>query len=501
MLEVNNLFIRSNEKELVKGISFIIDKGEIVALVGESGSGKTLTSQSLLGLLPETLDVDGTVNYRSQNLLKISQKEWKKIRGRQLSIIFQDPLLSLNPLFTIGKQLRESYFLHQNMSREEVDEDLKRLLKEVGLDPNKDLLNLYPHELSGGMRQRVMIAMAVSQKPDLIIADEPTSALDGETAEMVLNLLAKMNRLYQIAVLFITHDIKLMRGFADRVLIMKEGELIEQSDAESLYVSPQTNYAKLLLHTVPDRSVELVNSISEVVLKLEQVSKSYKTISGSQKVLNAVNASVYQGKWNTIMGPSGSGKSTIIKCILGLEKPDIGKIIYKNQSIYDHDKDVWIYRDNPLRKQLYQDIKLVAQDPYASFDPKLRMDHLLKITLKHRPNLNLEKNSYEEYLMDWFKRCQLSPEDYFAYPTQLSGGKLQRIAIIKALIQEPKLLICDEITSALDVVNKRQILDLLSNLQIKTGVTIFMITHDADIEYHLSDVSYRLNAGELSRVR
>ncbi|GAB7232764.1 ATP-binding cassette domain-containing protein [Facklamia hominis] len=501
MLEVNNLFIRSNEKDLVKGLSFMINKGEIVALVGESGSGKTLTSQSMLGLLPDSLDVEGTINYRGQNLLEINQKAWKNIRGRQLSIIFQDPLLSLNPLFTIGKQLRESYFLHQDISREEIDEDLSRLLKEVGLDPKKDLLNLYPHELSGGMRQRVMIAMAVSQKPDLIIADEPTSALDSETAEMVLNLLAKMNRLYHISILFITHDIKLMRGFADRVLIMKEGEMIEQSDAESFYVDPQTNYAKLLLHTVPDRSLEVANSISEVVLKLEQVSKVYKTKLGSQKVLNTVNASVYKGKWNTIMGPSGSGKSTIVKCILGLEKPDTGKIIYKDQSIYDHDKDVWIYRNKFLRKQLYQDIKLIAQDPYAGFDPKLRMDHLLKITLKHRPHLNLEEYSYEEYLMDWFKRCQLSPEDYFAYPTQLSGGKLQRIAIIKALIQKPKLLICDEITSALDVVNKRQILDLLSSLQIKTGITIFMITHDADIERHLSDVSYRLNVGEMSRVR
>lgn len=494
VLTVQNLGITAHEP-LVKGVSFHVNAGEVVALVGESGSGKTLTALAVNGLLPGTLVQTGLIRFeagagiRGGSLRDEPAGESarsadggsvppgkKPLRGLDTGMIFQEPMTSLNPLHTIAKQIGEAITIHQPaLARESVIARTQELLEQVGLSHFRDRLDAYPHQLSGGERQRVMIAMAVANNPRLLIADEPTTALDVTIQAQILDLLARLCRDTGMAVLLITHDLSIVRRVASRVLIMCKGELVEQGDTRSIFTAPTHPYTKKLLAAEPKSSVPPLPPNTPALAVCSQLTVAYPLHKGffswktpMKTVLDAVSIGVPQGGTLGVVGESGSGKTTLALALLRLTA-STGEITLAGERLD-------MLSGAPLRARR-RDMQMVFQDPFASLNPRMMVGDIISEGLGiHEPQLSTEEREARVDAM--LQEVGLQPEMKTRYPHQFSGGQRQRISIARALILKPKLMVLDEPTSALDVSVQAQILDLLKDLQARFGLSYMFITHD-----------------------
>lgn len=480
LLEIEDLSIsfKTSDKEIkaVENISFNIKKGQITALVGESGSGKSVTALSILKLLPypQAFHPYGSIKFNGKEILKLDDKNIREIRGNKISMIFQEPMTSLNPLHTIEKQISEVLLVHKGLSKKQAKEKCIELLSMVGLENLTARLEAYPYELSGGQRQRVMIAMALANEPDLLIADEPTTALDVTIQQQILHLIKELQKKSKMAVLLITHDLNIVRHMADHVCVMKNGKLVEQGKTTDIFNNPQDKYTKLLISSEPKGSAIATDKKSPIILQTDNLNVAFqikKNFFGKPiKFLNAVNnasISLKKGETLGIVGESGSGKSTLAMAILRLLN-STGKITLNNQRI-----DLFTSEDmRPLR----QKIQIVFQDPFASLNPRMNIFQIITEGLKaHKIGSKEEQLKIAtEALAD----VGLSSDMLERYPHEFSGGQRQRIAIARAIALNPELIILDEPTSALDMTIQVQIINLLKELQKKYKMSYIFISHD-----------------------
>ena len=466
--------------EVVHDISFDIAAGEKLALVGESGSGKSVTALSILQLLDRsyTSYPTGAITFQGKNLLQHDESAMRQLRGRDIAMIFQEPMTSLNPVYTIGQQLVEPLIVHQGFTKDAARKRMLELLARTGIPEPHKRFDAYPHMLSGGQRQRVMIAMALACSPKLLIADEPTTALDVTIQLQILNLLEDLQREFSMAVLMITHDLNMVRRFADRICVMQQGRLVEQATVKNLFETPQHPYTRFLLSSEPTRLADDVAANATVPVPLLQGNKvrCYFPIKsgflrrhiGEIKAVDDVDITLHQGETLGIVGESGSGKTTLGMCLLQLQKCQ-GEIIFDGQRLDT-------MPPQPLRL-LRRHFQVVFQDPYSSLSPRMPVEQLVGEGLQiHFPELN--KAQRRERIIKILEEVGLSGDMLARYPHEFSGGQRQRIAIARVVILEPKLILLDEPTSALDVSVQKQVLELLRNLQRTHGLSYLFITHD-----------------------
>ena len=486
IVSVRNLSIsfRQNIK-VVKDINLDIIKGKTTALVGESGSGKTLSALSILKLLPNSAKITkGEIFFKNQNILSLPQNEIQKIRGNNIATIFQEPMTSLNPLHTINKQIEEIIITHNKVTKKEAKNKTNNLLNEVGLGEITKRPKIYPYELSGGQRQRVMIAMSIANNPDLLIADEPTTALDVTIQIQILDLLSKLQKKMGMTMLFISHDLSVVKKMADFIYVMKDGNIVESGTNDKIFKSPEHNYTKNLVLSQSKKKIVSVNS-TNTILKVENLDVWYpikkgllkKTID-HVKAINKLSFSLNRGECVGIVGESGSGKTSLILAILKLIKSK-GKIIIngKNISLINNSQILG------LRKE----IQIVFQDPFSSLSPRMNIEGIISEGLNiHFPRLS--KIEKKNKIVDTLNKVGLDyAECIDKYPHEFSGGQRQRIAIARALILEPKILILDEPTSALDVTIQNQIIDLLNKLQSDLSLSYIFISHDMKVIKSIAD--------------
>jgi microcin C transport system ATP-binding protein len=480
----------------VKGVSFAIDKGETLALVGESGSGKSVTALSLLQLLPYPLakHPKGSIIIDGMEVVGKAKNDMRKIRGKNISMIFQEPMTSLNPLHTIEKQINETLLVHKGMSQAEAAARVRELLELVGLDAIDERLNAFPHELSGGQRQRVMIAMALANEPDLLIADEPTTALDVTIQAQILELLMDLQQRLGMAILLITHDLGIVRKMAKKVCVMTEGEIVEANSAERLFNNPQHEYTKMLLEAEPKGlPVTKNDALPEIIggrnIKVYFPIKAgfFKRTIDYVRAVDDISVSVKQGHTVGVVGESGSGKSTLGLALLRLISSK-GDILFEGQSIQDANWKTL----RPLRSE----IQIVFQDPYSSLSPRLSVAQIIEEGLiVHEGRGNpIERR---ERISDILKEVGIPSEAQDRYPHEFSGGQRQRIAIARALILKPKFIVLDEPTSALDMSVQAQIVDLLRDLQNRHNLTYLFISHDLKVVRALADSVIVMRHGKI----
>ncbi len=480
VLSVRNLKVAAGDLPLVKDISFDIKRGEIFALVGESGSGKSLTSLSIMRLLPDVLTITGgDIIFKDTHLFNMSESNMNTIRGRKIAMIFQEPQTSLNPVQNIGKQLQEALLLHQHIASKDLQGKLVSLLDEVGIPDSEARLKWYPHQLSGGQKQRVMIAMALACEPELLVADEPTTALDVTIQRQILELLDDLRKTRNLSVLLITHDMGVVSEMADRVAVMQYGELLELADCKEFFANPQHEYSKRLINSLPksDRffqaeDKEALLSVSDLKVWFPKKQGVLQRTVGHTKAVDGVSFSVGRGETLAIVGESGSGKTTTGKAILRLNPIYSGSVRFKGKEISDLSHKQFM----PLRRE----IQVIFQDPYSSMNPRMSIREIIEegmISLQ----VEADGEKREQTMQALLKRVGLEPEHLDRYPHEFSGGQRQRVAIARALAVKPQLIICDEPTSALDVSIRGQVLDLLNELQQETGVALLFITHDLSI--------------------
>ncbi|MBT0958329.1 ABC transporter ATP-binding protein [Alphaproteobacteria bacterium KMM 3653] len=468
--------------EAVKGVSFEVGRGETVALVGESGSGKSVTALSTVSLLGDNAQVAGSVTYDGAQMIDASEAELRRVRGNDISFIFQEPMTSLNPLHTLDKQLAESIALHQGLVGQAATDRIIELLHKVGIRDPESRLKSYPHQLSGGQRQRVMIAMALANGPELLIADEPTTALDVTIQAQILDLLADLKRSENMSMLFITHDLPIVRKIADRVCVMKDGEIVETGPTAEVFDNPQHPYTQMLLAAEPKGMAEPAPENSETVVETENLRIWFpiqrgllrKTV-GHIKAVNDASLTVRAGETLGIVGESGSGKTTLALAIMRLIRSE-GKIIYKGQDVQG-----WGARQ---MRSLRRDMQIVFQDPYGSLSPRLTVEQIVAEGLTiHEVDPNRDNR---DMVADILTEVGLDPSMMHRYPHEFSGGQRQRIAIARAMVLRPKLVVLDEPTSALDRTVQVQIVDLLRDLQKKYGLAYLFISHDLGVVRALS---------------
>ncbi|MBE6468304.1 MAG: ABC transporter ATP-binding protein [Alphaproteobacteria bacterium] len=485
LLKVNNLSVGFYSSEnykykVVKNISFELNKGEVLGIVGESGSGKSITALSIMGLLPYPKAFhtkESSIKYNDIELL--NNPNIREYRGNKISYIFQEPMSSLNPLHSIGKQIAEILILHQKMSEKEAKSEAVRLLKVTGIKNAEEKYNLYPHELSGGQRQRVMIAMAIANKPDILIADEPTTALDVTIAAQIIDLLIELKNSLGMSIIFISHDLNVIRKISDRVMVMKSGKIVEENSCENIFKYPKHSYTKTLIYSF-NKLKENNNVKQQVVAEAKNIVVKFpvkKTFWGKVKeylyAVNNVSIKLKKGKTLGLVGESGSGKTTLAMSFAGFNTYE-GNILYEN-------KDIKHIKNKDLRKK----VQIVFQDPYNSLNPRMTVKDIvgegLKVHFKYT----------KEQQIDEIKKVLLEvglKEDYLnKYPHEFSGGQRQRIAIARALVVEPEILILDEPTSALDVSIAGQILKLLQKIQDTRGLSYLFISHDIKAVGTLAD--------------
>ncbi|WP_315728231.1 MULTISPECIES: ABC transporter ATP-binding protein [unclassified Bradyrhizobium] len=461
----------------VDHVSFDIKRGECVALVGESGSGKSVSALSILRLLPYPVasHPSGTIRFNGRDLLTLSDREIREIRGSDISIIFQEPMTSLNPLHTIERQITEIIHLHRPMSNSAARARTLELLTQVGIPEPETRLGSYPHQLSGGQRQRVMIAMALANEPDLLIADEPTTALDVTVQAQILTLLADIRARLGMSLLFITHDLGIVRRIADRVCVMNGGKIVEQGPVEQVFSTPKHPYTKALLaaEPKPDPAPPRPNApevMSAKDLKVWFPIKRglFRSTVGHIKAVDGVSIAVRKGETLGVVGESGSGKTTLGLALLRLISSD-GPIVFLGRNIQGLKfKDV-----RPFRR----DMQVVFQDPFGSLSPRMSVGDIIAEGLSvHQPNLSDEER--EARVIKALKDVGLDPETRFRYPHEFSGGQRQRISIARAVVLEPSFVVLDEPTSALDMLFQSQMVDLLRELQRKHDLTYMFISHD-----------------------
>jgi microcin C transport system ATP-binding protein len=483
LIEVKNLSVRFPGSApgvlAVRNVSFDIQKGETVALVGESGSGKTVSALSILRLLPQgTLHPTGEIFLDGKDLLRVPESDMRHVRGNRISIIFQEPMTSLNPLHTVEMQVSEVLKIHRGMSNGAARQRTLELLEKVGIRDAAERLDAYPHQLSGGQRQRVMIAMALANEPDLLIADEPTTALDVTIQAQILDLLKDLQRELHMAMLLITHDLGIVRKMANRTCVMKDGEVVERGPAEEVFTAPKHPYTKRLLEAQPKGEAPQIDMKAPVILEAEHLKVWFPVKQGFLrrtvshiKAVDGVSFRLRGGQTLGIVGESGSGKTTLGLALLRLISSD-GPIAYAGQRI-DGLKSAEM---RPLRREM----QIVFQDPYGSLSPRLSVGQIIEEGLLiQQPNLTLEER--RQHVTAAMTEVGLDPEWQDRYPHEFSGGQRQRIAVARAMILQPKFLMLDEPTSALDVSVQAQIVDLLRDLQKKRGLAYLFISHDLKV--------------------
>ncbi|MGY2290574.1 ABC transporter ATP-binding protein [Pseudomonas sp. SDO528_S397] len=473
LMELRNLRVAFNGHEVVHGIDLDIRAGECLALVGESGSGKSVTAHSLLQLLePATCQIQGSLRFAGEELLGASPRRLRELRGNRIAMIFQEPMNALNPLHTVQRQLEESLAIHTGLAGAAARERILELLEQVGIGEPQKRLKAYPHQLSGGQRQRVMIAMALAGEPQLLIADEPTTALDVTVQRKILLLLQSLQQRLGMALLIISHDLNLVRHIAQRVAVMRRGEIVEQADCERLFAAPQHPYSVELLNAEPGGSA-VPRAHTDTLLRVEDLQVRFALKGGwpwARSYLHAVKGvgfNLQRGKTLGIVGESGSGKSTLGQAILRLVEAR-GQIEFAGQTLHTLRGKAL----RPLRKHL----QVVFQDPFGSLSPRLSVAQIIGEGLQVHSGLDARQR--EQAVIEVLHEVGLDPGARHRYPHEFSGGQRQRIAIARALVLKPQLILLDEPTSALDRTVQRQIVDLLRRLQAEHGLTYLFISHD-----------------------
>lgn len=518
---------KKKQTEVIHNISFSISENEIVGIVGESGSGKSVTSMAIMGLLPKkNTSVTGEIRFEGTNLLMESEKNLRKIRGNEIAMIFQEPMSALNPSLSCGFQVSEILLHHMGLSSSEAKKETLLLFKKVKLPRPNEIYSSYPHQISGGQMQRVMIAMAIACKPKLLIADEPTTALDVTVQKEILELLKELQRETKMSLLFISHDLSLVSEIVDRVIVMYQGAIVEDESVVAVFKAPKNEYTKALLASRPslDKRLAFLPTIASIadktfkpievtdqeralrhkklytqapLLEVQNVEKEYYSNAGLfkkkriVKAVNGVSFKVYEGETVGLVGESGCGKSTLGKTILQLEKASKGKILYRG-------KDLTRLNTTEIRK-LRKEIQLIFQDPYSSLNPRLNIGESIIEPMKvHK--IGASKKERKEKAIDLLTRVGLN-ESYMArYPHELSGGQRQRVGIARTIAMEPKLVICDESVSALDISVQAQVLNLLNQLKNDFGFTYIFISHDLSVVKYMADQLLVMNEGTFEEV-
>ena len=494
LLKVGNLTLSYSQhgawREVVHNVSFDLQPGEMVALVGESGSGKTTTAQAIIGLLAENGRRDsGRIVLNGTDIAGWSSKRMNNLRGVSISLVPQDPGNSLNPVKTIGDQVAEILHLHQKMSKADRRQRVLALLEKVGLSHPEQRMKQYPHQLSGGMKQRVLIAIALALRPQIIIADEPTSALDVTVQKRILDLLDVLRRESGTAVLFVTHDLALAAERADRLLVFRDGEIQEQGLAAQVINAPQHSYTRQLLRDAAPGEIAqpTPGTFSTPAIQLSAINKQFSLGKQQLTVAKQVNLKVARGTTHALVGESGSGKTTLARILLGFEKADSGQVLIEGI-------DAGALRGEALR-QLRRRIQFVYQNPFASLDPRQSLFAIIEEPLRNFEKLNAAER--RQRVEEVAERVALPLTLLSRRPRELSGGQRQRVAIARALILQPQILVLDEATSALDVTVQAQILQLLQALQRELGLTYLFITHDLATVRRLAHSVTVLRAGEV----
>jgi len=481
LLKVNDLTVRYGDSVVVDAVSFVVNRGESVGIVGESGSGKSQTALSLLGLLPRNAAMSGSIRLDGVELINMSDDQLDEYRAMRISIVFQDPMQALNPYLRVGDQLRQILLQHEIAAGKEADAKVLEMLKRVGLPDPERQFRAFSHELSGGMRQRVMIASALICEPDLLIADEPTTALDVTVQAQILDLLEELRD--DTALLLITHDLGIVAGRCERLLVFDEGRLVESGATTSVFSSPETAHMRKLLDAAPrvDRG-EMRSAVKgKTVLGVDHASVSYRDAAKQTLVaVTDVSLSLREAETLAIVGESGSGKSSLVRALLGLIPMRAGKAVYAGEPL-----------EGPVRSRAtstLRDLQLVFQDPVGALNPQMRVQTIIgEPLLVHEPAMT--EGQRKEKVLSILKKVGLDENQLRRFPHQLSGGQAQRVAIARALILEPRVLICDEAVAALDGSVRIQVLDLLKDAQRDTGLSVIFISHDLAV---VRSVSHRV---------
>ncbi|MFV1490930.1 ABC transporter ATP-binding protein [Phaeobacter sp. JH18-32] len=497
LLNVENLRVsfRQDGKvtEAVRGVSFSVGRGETVALVGESGSGKSVTALSTVSLLGDSATVSGSVTYDGQEMVGASDRRLRQVRGNDISFIFQEPMTSLNPLHSIEKQLAESLALHQGLAGAAARNRILDLLNRVGIRDAETRLDAYPHQLSGGQRQRVMIAMALANQPDILIADEPTTALDVTIQAQILELLGDLKASEGMGLLFITHDLSIVRRIADRVCVMQAGVIVETGPTAEIFANPQHPYTRKLLDAEPTGQPEPVPQAAEELVRTEDLKVWFpiqkgllKRTVGHVKAVNPTSLSVRAGETLGIVGESGSGKTTLALAIMRLIASD-GRVEFQGQDLRQ-----WSTRD--LRR-LRADMQIVFQDPFGSLSPRMTCAQIIAEGLAIH-NVDQDRDP-RDLVAEVMTEVGLDPAFMDRYPHEFSGGQRQRIAIARAMVLRPKLVVLDEPTSALDMTVQVQIVNLLRDLQKRYGLAYLFISHDLNVVRAMSHKMIVMKQGDV----
>ena len=532
LLDVNNLSISFQsdgiDKEIIHHISYTLNKNEILGIVGESGSGKSVSTLAILGLLPKQISkiTSGSILFNEKELTQLNTKDFQNIRGSEISMIFQEPMSSLNPSMKCGQQVEEILLQHTNLSKSEAKTETFSLFEKVKLPSPQRIYNAYPHEISGGQKQRVMIAMAIACKPKILIADEPTTALDVTVQKEIIQLLKQLQSEEEMSIIFISHDLALVSEIANRVLVMYKGDIVEQGEVSKIFKTPEHIYTKALLSSKPSLSVRLKRlptikdfmeniTKSDIITKKERenshsklyaktpllevinLEKEYISKSGwfgkpeSFMAVNNISFKLYEGETLGLVGESGCGKSTLANAILQLDKATSGQILYRGI-------DINKLPSSEVRK-LRKDIQIIFQDPYASLNPRIPVGKAIMEPMKvhHIGESNEERKTM---VLDLLQKVGLDERFFSRYPHEFSGGQRQRIGIARAIALQPKLIICDESVSALDISVQAQVLNLLNDLKDNFEFTYIFISHDLSVVKYMSDQLVVMNKGKIEEI-
>ena len=528
ILSLKNLSIAFNGNEVIHNISYHLIPNEILGIVGESGSGKSVSSLAILGLLPKRISkiTSGTIVYKGVDITQATPKTFQNIRGHKIAMIFQEPMSSLNPSMTCGKQVQEILLQHTNLSKQEAKAETLVLFEKVKLPNIKRVFKAYPHEISGGQKQRVMIAMAIACKPDILIADEPTTALDVTVQNDIIRLIKDLQKETKMSVIFITHDLALISEIADRVLVMYKGEIVEQGTIETIFKNPKNDYTKALISSRPslNERLKVLPTIQDVLddniktdiitseerktshdilyskpplLEVINVEKRYiskpswfskpKTF----KAVNDVSFKLYEGETLGLVGESGCGKSTLGNAILQLDKVTSGTILYNGVDITKLSR----LETRKLRK----DIQIIFQDPFASLNPRMPVGKAIMEPMRVHELFSTDA-ARKTKVVEILQRVGLSKDYFNRYPHEFSGGQRQRIGIARTIALQPKLIVCDESVSALDISVQAQVLNLLNELKADFGFTYIFISHDLAVVKYMADQLLVMNNGKIEEL-
>lgn len=517
-----------NWTPIVKNSSFQLHENEILGIVGESGSGKSVTSLAIMGLLPKAISKisEGAILFEGKNIADLTPKELQKFRGNDVAMIFQEPMSSLNPSLKCGYQVAEILQQHTSLSKKEIKQEVIALFEKVKLPDPEVIFDKYPHQISGGQKQRVMIAMAIACKPKILIADEPTTALDVTVQKEIILLLKELQQQTKMSILFISHDLSLVSEIANRVLVMYKGEIVEQGAAHQIFKNPQHNYTRALIASRPSLEVRvkrlptiqnfLDNTIDNTIitpeeraenhkklyaqtplLEVQNVEKEYFSTAGlfgkktAFKAVNNVSFAIYEGETLGLVGESGCGKSTLGNTILQLDKATAGRIVYKG-------KDITNLTTSEIRS-LRKEIQIIFQDPYSSLNPRIPVG---KAIMEPMQVHGLYENDTErkQKTIEILERVGLGEEYFNRYPHEFSGGQRQRIGIARTIALQPKIIVCDESVSALDISVQAQVLNLLNELKENFGFTYIFISHDLAVVKYMSDQVLVMNKGKIEEM-